>query len=362
MATGSLPLRDLPMEIHGHILALQHDKKTLLASSQVSRIWRELVLPWLFFSFRVYVRSFSRLEDFIASVPHLAKYVQVVFVDGVHSNRPFHNAPAFLLAHDSPPLCTLLALPSLKELHCQFVCFETAQITVGASGVATVPHRLRRLVLDRCWARDWTSASSFLSICASLAADTLEISEPRLVQSAISRPQPSLSPFIACRTLVVKPLEDSRAHYLMLDALSQSLVPRSLQTLTVDCWDWTHVTALNALLRNAGADLRHFDLSTFNMAIQGDEGELASEPPIRTPPTHVVTVRHSEQHGSLPGGHMPTTSVPQLRPPLRELFRDISGPMVQRDTFIHPLPSTTDSAEHRDQTHADGRGASFRSR
>lgn len=190
------------MEIHGHILALQHDKKTLLASSQVSRIWRELVLPWLFFSFRVYVRSFSRLEDFIASVPHLAKYVQVVFVDGVHSNRPFHNAPAFLLAHDSPPLCTLLALPSLKELHCQFVCFETAQITVGASGVATVPHRLRRLVLDRCWARDWTSASSFLSICASLAADTLEISEPRLVQSAISRPQPSLSVYrlsYACR-------------------------------------------------------------------------------------------------------------------------------------------------------------------
>ncbi|KAI0716460.1 hypothetical protein C8Q76DRAFT_407700 [Earliella scabrosa] len=254
------------------------DRQTFFAWATVSRAWRELCLPHLFSSLRIRTARLESFATFLTASPHIGRHVKNLVVYGpptIASRMPWQLFVSLRVSPDSHLVRALSHLPALRTLRCQDIWFlrpEDSLPFITDQPIFPTPFKLHRLVLHRCWVPT-QHRSSFASVLTAFDTDIIEVMEASF-QRGLMRPMPQSDflpraspPLITCRSLLLRPLQDSEGHSLTVDAFRRTLLPGGLRTLTVDCWTWPHVQLVGGLLRECCSNLEELNLDVFNIML-----------------------------------------------------------------------------------------------
>ncbi|KAI0327216.1 hypothetical protein GY45DRAFT_1338947 [Cubamyces sp. BRFM 1775] len=273
----------LPIEILDTILKHAF-KATLLASSRVSRMWRDFALPHLFASVKVAREwSYDDFFDFLNAHPKLMRYIRSLELASA-SPYAFDTHPTI-----DPSFLRMLAekLPRLEKLSLERLTIasgstpaDTAEDMPGVplAGRPNGAFRLKQLSIDRPNGYDCDLYILLVILCT-LPTDSIRVVDawlkmpdsfdrnhpsirhlPPLDISSLSLENFYLSPSSWAPVLV--PLEKDA---VFCDALRQMLLPRRLQTLSLgvelEDRNKTRLDALGKLLRHAvKKGLRNYSL------------------------------------------------------------------------------------------------------
>ena len=253
------------------------DRQTFFAWATVSRAWRELCLPHLFSSLRIRTARLESFATFLTASPHIGRHVKNLVVYGpstIASRMPWQLFVSLRVSPDSHLVRALSHLPALRTLRCQDIWIlrpEDSPPSMTDQSIFSPPFKLHRFVLHRCWVPT-PHRSSFASALTAFDTDIMEIMEASFPREMRPMPQPGFlprasPPFITCRNLLLRPLQDSEGHSLTVDAFRRTLLPGGLRTLTVDCWTWHHVQLVGGLLRECCSNLEQLNLDVFNIML-----------------------------------------------------------------------------------------------
>ncbi|KAI1783307.1 hypothetical protein LXA43DRAFT_1067786 [Ganoderma leucocontextum] len=287
-------LQNLPPELlHTIFASMEYERPhaSLIACSTVSRLWRDIALPYLFSTLKARRReSFADVIFFLSAHAHIAACVKRLWLQRGSSSfaRPEvdHDTVHALLAH----------LPALVNLSFHTVRFVSSrpQGDIGPSGsppasessaIRTVPptdagvtpkgsahcngpYRLHLVILYSCTVpHDPTALFRILSLCDmdTLRATLNELPGTDSAQvdlAALHRP-------LRVRWLRVAvqkrpaPARTAQHPPPLLEALRRALEPGCVRALDVGCHDWDEVESAGALLRDVGRNLTTLRLSVF---------------------------------------------------------------------------------------------------
>ncbi|KAM5543503.1 hypothetical protein V8D89_002754 [Ganoderma adspersum] len=294
-------LHDLPPELlHEIFVWMEHEPlpraTSFGACSVVSRIWRDVALPYLFSTLKARRReSFADIIPFLDAHPHIAACVKRLWLQqaGVPSAKPEvdHDTVSALLAR----------LPALVNLSFHSVKFvgprspgdavpsgpQPASESSAAQAIPSTdahtphwhdsnhnsPYRLSLVILYSCTVpTDPTALFRILSLCE---MDTLRATLNELpgIDSA------QVDPAVLHRPLRVRwlrvavqkrPARIARRPPALLEALRRALEPGCVRAFDVTCNNWDEVGGAGALLRDAGRSLTTLRLKVFWASEEGE--------------------------------------------------------------------------------------------
>ncbi|PIL23164.1 hypothetical protein GSI_14473 [Ganoderma sinense ZZ0214-1] len=285
-------LHDLPPELLHAIFAwMEHEpppRTTFVACSVVSRLWRDIALPYLFSTLKARRReSFANVIPFLETHPHIAACVKRLWLQrtGVSAPKP---------EVDYETVSALLArLPALVNLSFHTVKFvglrslplgpqfasELSATTIPSTNAHTVqgsnhdgPYRLDLVILYSCTVPDPTPLFRILSLCE---MDTLRATLNELPGTNIAQVDPAaLHRPLRVRWLRVavqkRPARIAQRPPPLLEALRVALEPGSVRAFDVTCHNWDEVASAGALLRDVGRNLTTLRLSVFWGSAEGE--------------------------------------------------------------------------------------------
>ncbi|KAM5543504.1 hypothetical protein V8D89_002755 [Ganoderma adspersum] len=258
-------LKDLPPEILQEIFAfVQNDgpPAILIACSVVSRLWRDIALPRLFFTFRTHrTESFTDVAHFLSTHAHIAACVKYLGLERTGSMFP---GPGKALPNpeiDPYTAHTLLKCsPALRALSFHGVKFVAQPIATTNTDALTDdwlrPYHLQWVNLNSCTiGHDPTPVFRILSQC--------DIDTFRMTLTEF--PDEPLESTVLHQTLRVRKLwlglHSLRKPEQLIGALRRHLEPGFVRELNVWCDNQRSLESVGALLQDVGRNLTVLKLS-----------------------------------------------------------------------------------------------------
>ncbi|OJT02990.1 hypothetical protein TRAPUB_6469 [Trametes pubescens] len=230
-----LPIELLDLVLHN----LREDKPTILACSQVSRLWHEVALRHLFAFLKIASRSdFVEFRTFLHANADIARHVRKLELKRAQTSFMGHYKPQDKLpAIGRAELRDLVApLPRLQELHLHELYLIDSP-TPAPTVTDDLPDRtLEKLTFERCRARAPgrnTPLATILNLVSVFASvGTLELVSMRTPSFMPSR----LIRTVRVRTVVTRDISlPNNSVTELYTALRGSLVPGYLRSLDLGC-------------------------------------------------------------------------------------------------------------------------------
>ncbi|KAL1946260.1 hypothetical protein VTO73DRAFT_15387 [Trametes versicolor] len=257
-------MQGLPVEIFDGILRNIHeDKLAILACSRVSRLWREIALPYLFASIDIYREdSFDDLQDFLDTNIELARLVRRLRLTSQRDPTVHLQSDSFPILDRTKLRNLTAALPQLEELHLYMILLvDSSPDALGGPDQCLPTRRLETLTIEFVNPRSSNTPQSFLTFFNTISVFT---SVKTLVLTWPPIPDALLDPAHLIRTFNVDTLisrtpfiaPEERWH-LLYDALRKALVPGCLRALHLGGRYNISAGHQPATLRSFGQLVRH---------------------------------------------------------------------------------------------------------